>query len=117
VVAAAVVALVLTAQAPAREWSPPPAWLVQAKCVHAREAPWRANTGNGYFGGFQFAAQTWRRVGGARDAAFRHPGNPAFPFSASATEQLYRAWVLWKRDGGTWRKSWGAVGAACSRQR
>ena len=96
-------------------------WLAQARCVHLKEGPWTANTGNGYFGGMQFAKQTWLRVGGKADTAFAHPGNPAFsqpgkpgfPFRASAREQLYRAWLVWKRDGGTWR-SWGAVGNACS---
>jgi hypothetical protein len=46
--------------------------------------------------------------------AFKHPGDAAFPFAVTRTEQLYRAWLLWTSDGGTW-KSWGAVGAACSR--
>jgi resuscitation-promoting factor RpfA len=89
------------------------AWLAEAKCVHAKEGPWTANTGNGYFGGMQFAAKTWLRVGGAPDPAFKHPGDPDVPFRASAKEQLYRAWLVWKRDGGSW-KSWGAVGAGCS---
>ena len=106
-------ALLLAWPAAAAKWSPPAAWLVQAKCVHLAEGPWSANTGNGYFGGFQFKAATWKRVGGAADAAFTHPGNPAFPFHASASEQLYRAWLLWQHDGRTWR-SWGAIGASCS---
>jgi resuscitation-promoting factor RpfB len=106
-------ALVLAWPASATTWSPPAAWLVQALCVHLKEGPWSANTGNGYFGGFQFNAATWTRVGGAIDSAFAHPGNPAYPFHASAREQLYRAWLLWRRDGGTWH-SWGAIGASCS---
>jgi len=106
-------ALLLALPAGAAEWTPSAAWLAQAKCVHHLEGPWTANTGNGYFGGFQFAAQTWRRVGGAADPAFKHPGNRAFPFRASASEQLYRAWLLWRHDGKSWR-SWGAVGASCS---
>jgi hypothetical protein len=89
-------------------------WLAQAQCVHLKEGVWTANTGNGYYGGFQFAAQTWLRVGGKPDPAFRHPGDPRFPFRASVAEQMRRAWLLWKRDGGTWR-SWGGVGASCSR--
>jgi hypothetical protein len=106
----AVAALLLAAPAAGAGWSPSAEWLSQARCVHAKEGGWRANTGNGYFGGFQFAAGTWRRVGGKTDPAFTHPG---IPFSASPQEQLYRAWLLWNRDGGTWR-SWGAVGFACS---
>jgi hypothetical protein len=105
--------LLLALPASAAEWSPSAAWLAQAHCIHLKEGPWKANTGNGYFGGMQFAAATWKRVGGAVDPAFKHPGDPAFPFLASASEQLYRAWLVWKRDGGTWR-SWGGVGAGCS---
>lgn len=99
--------------AAARSDAPSAAWLAQARCIHLKEGSWTANTGNGFFGGFQFAAKTWRRVGGKADPAFAHPGDPAFPFRASTAEQLRRAWILWKRDGGTWR-SWGAVGASCS---
>jgi hypothetical protein len=105
----AAVALSLAAPAAAAVWSPSPDWLAQAQCVHAKEGGWRTNTGNGFFGGMQFSAGTWRSVGGKTDPAFTHPGTP---FSASPQEQLYRAWLLWKRDGGTWR-SWGAVGASC----
>lgn len=112
-VLAGVVALVAAWPAAAAEWSPSPAWLVQAKCVHAKEGGWTANTGNGYYGGFQFAAQTWKRVGGATDLAFKHPGDPTFPFRAAPGEQLYRAWLLWRHDGKSWR-SWGGVGATCS---
>ena len=108
-----IAALVLAAPAVSTPWAPPTAWMVHARCVHLQEASWTANTGNGYFGGMQFAAQTWKRVGGKPDPAFTHPGDPAYPFRASATEQLYRAWLLWRHDGGTWR-SWGAVGASCT---
>jgi hypothetical protein len=106
-------ALLLAWPAAGAAWSPSPAWLAQARCIHLKEGPWSANTGNGYFGGFQFAAQTWKRVGGRPDPAFTHPGDPAYPFHASAAEQLYRAWLLWRRDGSTWR-SWGGAGAVCS---
>ena len=88
-------------------------WLAQARCVHLKEGSWTANTGNGYFGGFQFAAPTWRRLGGTPDQAFAHPGDAAYPFAMPAQEQLHRAWLLWRHDGGSWR-SWGAVGASCS---
>ena len=107
-------ALFLASAASAAEAGPSAEWLAQARCVHVQEGPWTANTGNGYFGGFQFNAKTWRRVGGRPDPAFAHPGDPLYPFRASAAEQLRRAWLLWKRDGGSWR-SWGAVGAHCTR--
>jgi hypothetical protein len=106
-------ALLLAWPAVAAKWNPSAAWLLQAKCVHLKEGAWSANTGNGYFGGFQFTAATWTRVGGAPDPAFTHPGDPAYPFHASGSEQMYRAWLLWQRSGRTWR-SWGAIGASCA---
>ncbi|MDX6492026.1 MAG: resuscitation-promoting factor RpfB [Gaiellaceae bacterium] len=105
--------LLATPAPPPAGWSPSATWSAQARCVHLKEGPWAANTGNGYFGGMQFAAQTWRRAGGKPHPAFSHPGDPRYPFSASPQEQLYRAWLLWKADGGSWR-SWGAIGVACS---
>jgi hypothetical protein len=108
-----VAALLLAAPAAGAGWNPSAEWLAQARCVHAKEGGWRANSGNGFFGGMQFSAGTWRSVGGKRDIAFAHPGDPAYPFSATPAEQLYRAWLLWKRDGGSWR-SWQGVGASCS---
>lgn len=105
--------LLAAAPASAAGGSPSAAWLAQARCVHLKEGAWTANFGNGYFGGMQFAAKTWKRAGGKPDPAFNHPGDARYPFSASPEEQLYRAWLVWKADGGTWR-SWGTVGAACS---
>ena len=107
-------ALVIAAPSSAESWRPSATWLAQAQCVHLHEGPWTANTGNGYFCGMQFGPQTWKRVHGPAQPAFAHPGNPAYPFTASPQEQLRRAWLLWQRDGRTWR-SWGAVGAACSK--
>ena len=50
------------------------------------------DTGNGYFGRYQFAPSTWRSVGGT--------GNPAH---ASPAEQDYRAALLWRTGGpGHW---------------
>lgn len=110
---ALIAASLLAAPASAQGWHPSAAWLAQAHCIHLHEGPWSANTGDGYFGGMQFAAQTWRRVNGPSDPALAHPGDPAYPFTASPQEQLHRAWLVWLRDGRSWR-SWGAIGAACS---
>ena len=110
---AAATALVLASTTSAATWTPSAKWLAQAECIHLKEGPWNANTGNGYFGGMQFAAQTWKGVGGKANPAFKHPGDARYPFTVAKREQLYRAWLVWKRDGGTWR-SWGAVGASCS---
>ena len=108
-----VAALVFAWPSSAAKWSPSATWLLQARCVHVKEGPWPANTGNGYFGGFQFSAATWKRVGGGSEPAFAHPGDPAYPFGAPAHEQLYRAWRLWRLSGRSW-SAWGAIGASCS---
>jgi resuscitation-promoting factor RpfA len=113
---ALVAALAVAASGSALTWRPSAAWLTQAWCIHTREGPWSANTGNGYFGGMQFAPQTWKRVGGRSDPSFAHPGDSAFPFAVSPGEQLYRAWLLWPHDGGSWR-SWGAVGVTCAQSK
>jgi hypothetical protein len=109
---AVIAALSLATSGSAQDARPSAAWLLQARCVHRLEGPWTANTGNGYFGGMQFSPATWKRVHGSPLPAFRHPGDAAFPFSASPAEQLHRAWLLWLADGRSWR-SWGAAGAAC----
>lgn len=112
-VAALAAAFVMPAAAAAGA-QPPAAWLAQALCVHRHEGPWTANTGNGYFGGMQFAPATWRRMKGSPQPAFQHPGDPAYPFTATRDEQLQIAWRIWLKDGRSW-KSWGAVGAQCAR--
>jgi hypothetical protein len=48
----------------------------------------RTDTGNGYYGKYQFDLQTWQAVGGS--------GNPA---DASEAEQNRRASILYARDG------------------
>jgi uncharacterized protein YabE (DUF348 family) len=53
---------------------------------------WQANTGNGYYGGVQFSAQTWRAVGGT-----------GLPHEHSREEQIKRATILQKQSGwGQW---------------
>lgn len=107
IITAALTLLVLPplagASVPAR-WHAPAWWLRDALCVHQHEAAWNNDgvTWDGhpspYHGGLQFLLSTWSSVGGV--------GDPAF---ASPREQLYRAWLVWKRDGGSWRE-WGTAG-------
>ena len=59
---------------------------------------YRINTGNGYYGAYQFAAGTWRGVGGTRYASHAHKA-PKFA-------QDHMAWRLWTRSG------WGPWGCA-----
>ncbi|EYT62657.1 resuscitation-promoting factor [Dietzia sp. UCD-THP] len=48
--------------APAASAAPASAWDQVAQCESGGD--WHINTGNGYFGGLQFAAQTWTGFGG-----------------------------------------------------
>ena len=57
---------------------------------------WAINTGNGYYGGLQFTASSWRAVGGS-----------GLPSDASREEQIMRGQMLQARSG------WGAW-PACS---
>lgn len=59
---------------------------------------WNINTGNGYSGGLQFSASSWRAAGGSGSAA-----------NASREEQIARAETLKARQG------WGAWPACSSK--
>jgi hypothetical protein len=74
-------------------WHAPRWWLAQAVCIHSKEGAWDSETGNGYSGGMQFTGYTWRSVGGV-----------GLPSRASPREQLYRAWLVYRRDGNSWRE-------------
>jgi hypothetical protein len=98
-VASVIVALGFTAPP---HWHAPAWWLPQALCIHRHEGAWDANTGNGYYGGFQFMASTWASVGGSTVALVAGRASPR--------EQLFRAWLVWARDGHSWRE-WGTARA------
>ena len=53
--------------APAANAAPPSAWDQVAQCESGGD--WHIKTGNGYYGGLQFAAQTWSGYGGGEFAA------------------------------------------------
>jgi hypothetical protein len=59
---------------------------------------YRINTGNGYYGAYQFHAGTWRGIGGGRYSSYAHQA-PKFA-------QDHMAYRLWKRSG------WGPWGCA-----
>lgn len=99
-------------------WHAPLSWLghpsrpgsraTGAWCIHEHEGAFDDNTGNTYFGGLQMLPSTWYSVGGPYEKAFDHPGDPRYPFAASPREQMYRAYLIWKRDGGWFE--WGSRG-------
>jgi LysM repeat protein len=61
---------------------------------------WSINTGNGYYGGLQFALSSWEWVGGS-----------GMPHEASKSEQIARAEILLERQGwGAWPACSSALG-------
>lgn len=89
----------------ARAFNFPRGWLREAFCIHRHESvdwhragvDWLGNPSR-YYGGMQFLVSTWYGAGGR-----------GLPSSWSPREQLYRAWIVWRRDGGSWRE-WGTAG-------
>lgn len=104
-IAAAVFTLLvcaLPARSAPRSWRPERGWIRDALCIHEHESVRWDRAGvdwlgrpSPYYGGMQFLLATWRSAGGR-----------GLPSNASPREQLYRAWVVWKRDGRSWRE-WG----------
>ncbi|GJF34715.1 hypothetical protein KNE206_74150 [Kitasatospora sp. NE20-6] len=73
--------------------APVSVWDKVAQCESGGN--WRINTGNGFYGGLQFTARTWKGFGGARYAAYAH--------QASKTEQIAVAEkVLASQGPGAW---------------
>ena len=69
-------------------------WLREALCIHRYEArDWHERSNPSSRGGMQFLYSTWRSAGGVGD-----------PANASPREQLWRARIVWRRDGRSWRE-------------
>jgi len=87
VLSAGVVAAVMVGMAaPASAGSSGDAWYRLRMCESGNN--YRANTGNGYYGAYQFDLATWRSVGGT-----------GLPSNASPAEQDYRARLLYQARG------------------
>lgn len=66
---------------------PGEAYLAQLRACESGGA-YSTNTGNGFYGAYQFDLQTWASVGGS-----------GLPSDASPAEQDYRAALLWRSRG------------------
>lgn len=64
----------------------PEAWAALRRCESGGN--YQINTGNGYFGAYQFDLTTWRGVGGR-----------GYPHEATPAEQDRRALILWRLRG------------------
>lgn len=89
----------------AMRWRAPRGWLREAFCIHRHESvdwyrayvDWQGNPSS-YSGGMQFRLSTWRRAGGT-----------GHPHEWRPREQVYRAFVIWRANGGSWSE-WGSAG-------
>jgi hypothetical protein len=85
----------------ARSFRFPHRWLVESGvwCIHRHEAvDWHERRNPVSRGGMQIVWSTWASVGGRGD-----------PADWSVREQVYRAYLIWFRDGGSWRE-WTTAG-------
>ena len=56
---------------------------------------WHINTGNGYYGGLQFAASTWRAYGGATYAATADQASKSQQIAVATKVQRAQGWGAW----------------------
>ncbi|MEH0632663.1 LysM peptidoglycan-binding domain-containing protein [Streptomyces bottropensis] len=81
-------------------------WDRIAKCESGGD--WHINTGNGYYGGLQFAASTWRAYGGTAYAATADRASRAQQITVATKVQRAQGWGAWP----TCSRRAGAAGSA-----
>lgn len=68
-------------------------WDRIAKCESGGN--WHINTGNGYYGGLQFSAGTWRAYGGAAYASTADKASKAAQIAVATKVQNAQGWGAW----------------------
>ncbi|MEU6081055.1 transglycosylase family protein [Streptomyces sp. NPDC047108] len=68
-------------------------WDRIAKCESGGN--WHINTGNGYYGGLQFAASTWRAYGGTSYAPTADRASRAQQIAVATKVQAAQGWGAW----------------------
>ncbi|MGW0842952.1 transglycosylase family protein [Streptomyces sp. NPDC002787] len=68
-------------------------WDRIAKCESGGN--WHINTGNGYYGGLQFAATTWRAYGGTAYAATADKASKTQQIAIATKVQRAQGWGAW----------------------
>ncbi|BBC37655.1 Transglycosylase [Streptomyces graminofaciens] len=68
-------------------------WDRIAKCESGGN--WHINTGNGYYGGLQFAASTWRAYGGTAYASTADKASKAQQIAIATKVQRAQGWGAW----------------------
>lgn len=75
---------------------------------------WRINTGNGYYGGLQFSAGTWRAYGGGAYAATADKASKAQQIAVASKVQRAQGWGAWPSCSARAGASGSAPGAAAA---
>lgn len=75
---------------------------------------WQINTGNGYYGGLQFSAGTWRAYGGGAYAATADKASKAQQIAVATKVQRAQGWGAWPSCSARAGASGGAPGAAAA---
>ncbi|MDQ0962862.1 LysM repeat protein [Streptomyces sp. B4I13] len=75
---------------------------------------WHINTGNGYYGGLQFSAGTWRAFGGGAYASTADKASKAQQISVAAKVQNAQGWGAWPTCSARAGASGSAPGAGSS---
>jgi Transglycosylase-like domain len=68
-------------------------WDVVAQCESGGD--WRANTGNGYYGGLQFLSGTWARYGGYSFAASADEASREEQIAVADRVLASEGWAAW----------------------
>ena len=90
-------------------------WDAVAQCESGGN--WSINTGNGYYGGLQFSASTWRAYGGTAYAPNAHQATKAQQIAVAQRTlagQGPGAWPVCSRKAGLTKANGGASGAAAA---
>ena len=91
-------------------------WDAVAQCESGGN--WSINTGNGYYGGLQFSASTWRAYGGTQYAPYAHQATKAEQITVAQrtlASQGPGAWPTCSVKAGLTRANGGATGSSVSR--
>ncbi len=68
-------------------------WNRLAQCESSGR--WHINTGNGYFGGLQFSASTWKAFGGRKFARNAHRAKKVEQIKIAERVRRHQGWGAW----------------------
>ena len=68
-------------------------WNRLAQCESSGR--WHINTGNGYYGGLQFSASTWKAFGGRKFARNAHRARKAEQIRVAERVRRHQGWGAW----------------------